>query len=261
MVLDFCKLNEKTIGDSYPLPNINDILDSLGSAKYFLVFDLATDFHHIKMDPKDSHKTTFSTPRGHYEFDKMPFGLKTAPATFQRLMNLTLTRLMGTELFVYLDEIVIYANTLEEHEIKFNNLAERLRKANLHLQPDKFEFLRPQVGYLDRIIDENGVRRGYNNRRFINGFSEIFSPLNQFLKEDILFNRTGKLQTALNILKSKLCKEPLLQQPDFSQSFILTTDASGFAIGGILSQGKIGKDKHHFSQVDYLTSCEVRSTS
>ena len=88
----------------------------VGSAKYFSVFDLATGFHHIRMDPKDSHKTAFSTPHGHYEFDRMPFGLKTAPATFRRLMDLTLTGLIGTELFVYLDDIVIYANSLEEHK-------------------------------------------------------------------------------------------------------------------------------------------------
>ena len=116
MVLDFRKLNEKTIGDSYPLPNINDIFDSLGTAKYFSVFDLATGFHHIKIDPKDSYKTEFSAPHGHYEFDRMPFGLKTAPATFQRLMYITLTGLIGTELFVYLDDIAIFADTLEEHE-------------------------------------------------------------------------------------------------------------------------------------------------
>ena len=93
MVLDFRKLNKKTIGDSYSLPNINDILDSLGPAKYFSVFDLPTGFHHVKMDPKDSYKTAFSTPHGHYEFDRMHFGLKTAPATFQRLMDLILTEL------------------------------------------------------------------------------------------------------------------------------------------------------------------------
>ena len=98
MVLDFPKLNEKTIGNSYLLPNINDILNTLGSAKYFLVFDLATGFHHIKMDPKDSHKTAFSTPQGHYEFERMPFGLKTAPARFKRLMDLTLTALIRTQL-------------------------------------------------------------------------------------------------------------------------------------------------------------------
>ena len=122
------------------------------------MFDLANDFHHIKMDPKDSHKTAFSAPHGRYEFDRMPFGLKTVPATFQRLMDLTLTGLIGTELFMYLDDIVIYANTLEEHEIKFNNSAKRLRKANLHLQPDKCGFLRPDVGYLGHIIGKNGVR-------------------------------------------------------------------------------------------------------
>ena len=160
MVLDFRKCNEKTIGDSYPLPNINDILDSLGSAKYFSVFDLATGYQHIKMDPKDSHKTAISRPHGHNEFDRMPFGLKTALATFQRLMDLTITGLIGTELFVYLDDIVIYANTLEEHGIKFNNLAERLRKANLHLQPDKCEFLRPEVGYSGHIINGPDAIRG-----------------------------------------------------------------------------------------------------
>ena len=88
----------------------------------------------------------------------MPFYLKTAPATFQRLMDLTLTGLIRTGLFVYLDDIVIYSDTVEEHKIKFNNLAERFRKANLHLQPDKCEFLRPEIGYLSHIIGKNGVR-------------------------------------------------------------------------------------------------------
>ena len=145
MVLDFRKLNEKTVGDSYPLLNMNDILDSLGSARYFSVFDLATGFHDIKVDPKDSYKTAFSTPHGHYEFDRVPFDLKTALAAFQMLMDITLTGLIRTELFVYLDYIVIFADTLEEHEKKFNNLIQRLRKSNLHLQPDKCEFLRSEM--------------------------------------------------------------------------------------------------------------------
>ena len=136
---------------------INDILDSLGSAKYFSVFDLATGFQHIKMDPKDSHKTAFSTPRNHSEFDRMPFGLTTAAATFLRLMDLTLTGLIGTELFVYLDDSYI-CKYLEEHEIKFNNLAERLRKANHPLKLDECEFLRPEVRHMGHIIDKNGVR-------------------------------------------------------------------------------------------------------
>ena len=109
------------------------------------------------MNPKDSYKTAFSTPHGHYEFDRMPFGLKTASATFQRLMDITLARLIGTELFVYLDDIVIFADTLEEHEKKFNKLIQRLRKANLHSQPDKCEFSRPEIGHSGHITDKNGV--------------------------------------------------------------------------------------------------------
>jgi len=88
-------LNEKTIGDAYPLPNITDILDQLGSAKYFSILDLASGFHQILMSSKDARKTAFSTPYGHYQFKRMPFGLKNAPTTFQRLMDNVLSRLQG----------------------------------------------------------------------------------------------------------------------------------------------------------------------
>ena len=175
------------------------------------------------MDPKDSYKTAFSTPFGHYEFDRMPFGLKNALATFQRLMDIVLTGLQGTELFVYLDD-VLYADTLEEHEAKFDELMNRLRKSNLHLQPDKCEFLRPEVAYLGHIIDKNGVRpdlkkiksvqefsrpkneknikqflgfAGYY-RRFIENFSKIASPLTQLLKKDTPFVWTEKQQVAFD---------------------------------------------------------------
>ena len=106
MVIDFRDLNKKTIPDAYPLPNINEILDQLGGAKYFSVFDLASGFHQIPMKPEDAPKTAFSTPHGHYEFVRMPFGLCNAPTTFQRLMDHTLAGLQGTEMFVYLDDIV-----------------------------------------------------------------------------------------------------------------------------------------------------------
>ena len=143
MVLDYRKLNEKMISYSYLLPNIHEILDQLGNAQYLSVFDLASGFHQIKMSPENSHKTAFSTPNGHYEFDRMPFGLCNGPAIFQRLMNITLSGLIGTDLFVYLDDIVIYLDSLEEHQQKFDKLMDRLRSANLKLQLDKCEFLRP----------------------------------------------------------------------------------------------------------------------
>lgn len=110
------------------------------------------------MAQEDAHKTAFSTPYGHFQFKRMPFGLKNAPATFQRLMNSVLSGLQGIELFVYLDDIVIYSRSLREHEIKFNQLMDRLRKAKLRLQPDKCEFLRHEMNYLRHVISENGVK-------------------------------------------------------------------------------------------------------
>lgn len=253
----------------YPLPNITDILDQLGSAKYFSVFDLASGFHQIPMAIEDAQKTAFSTPFGHYEYKRMPFGLKNAPATFQRLMDKVLTGLQGTELFVYLDDIVICASSLTEHAQKFNKLAERLRRANLKLQPDKCEFLRKEVTYLGHVISESGVKtdpkkieavkqfprpRNAKNikqfqglagyyRRFINNFSHAAKPLTSLLKKDKAFDWREPQEEAFLKLRNHLCEEPLLIHPDFTKPFILTTDASAYAIGGILSQGEIGKDK------------------
>jgi len=101
----FSIVEQKTIDNAYPLSNITDILDQLSGAKYFSVFDLSSDFHQIKMHPDDSHKIVFSIPHSHFKFDQMPFDLKNAPTTFQRLMDKILTRMQGTKIFVYLDDI------------------------------------------------------------------------------------------------------------------------------------------------------------
>ena len=142
VVIDFRALNEKVIGDAYPLPNISDIFDQLGNAQYFSVFDLASGFQQIETHPEDQAKTAFSSPRGHFENLRVPMGIKNAPATFQLLMDMVLKGMHGTEVFVYLDDIVIYAESLEEHDKKARRFFDRLRSANLKLQPDKCDFLR-----------------------------------------------------------------------------------------------------------------------
>jgi len=236
MVIDFRKLNEKTVGDAYPLPNIVEILDQLGSAKYFSIFDLAQGFHQIPMNPDDKAKTAFSTPYGHYEYLRMPFGLKNAPATFQRLMDSVLVGLQGNEVFVYLDDIVVYARSLEEHKIKIEKLMQRLKEANLQLQPEKCQFLRHEVVYLGHVISSMGVKpdpdkviavknfpipRDRNNikqflgligyyRRFIKDFSKLAKPLTDLLKRDIPFTWTPLQEKAFTILRDELCKEPIL---------------------------------------------------
>lgn len=158
MVIDYRKLNEVTKADKYPIPNIVDILDKLGKSKYFFTLDLASVFHQIEIQPKDIEKTAFSTEEGHFEYTRMPFGLKNAPATFQRVMDNVLTGLTGDHCLVYLDDIIVYASSLQEHEIKLKNVLKKLREYNLKLQPDKCEFLRKEVAYLGHIISDEGIK-------------------------------------------------------------------------------------------------------
>jgi hypothetical protein len=268
VVVDFRKLNNITIGDAFPMPDITSILDQLGKAKYFSCLDLASGYHQIEIDPKDMEKTAFSTSEGHYEFKRMCFGLKGAPATFQRLMNRVLNGINGSRAFVYLDDIIVIGATLEEHTTRLREVFERLRQYNLQLQPPKCEFLRKEVNYLGHVITEKGVKPdpkkieciinypvpdntkkiksflgliGYY-RKFIKDFSKKAKPLTNLLKQNQPFIWSDSCQDSFLFFKNILTNEPLLQYPDFNQPFNITTDASNIAIGAILSQGKIGSD-------------------
>jgi len=267
LVADYRKLNEKTIGNAYPLPDITESLDQLGQAKYFPCLDLAIGYQQIDMNPDYIDKTAFNTKEGHWAYKIMPFGLKTASATFHKMMNNVLSGLTGTRCFVFLDDIVIYANSLVDHDRKLRDVFRRLRKYNLKLQPDKCEFLRKEVTFLGHKISERGVEPDARKvesvknlpthktvkqlkspvglvryyRKFIPQFSKIAAPLHKLLKKDAKYMWEESQEIAFRTLKQKLTSQPILQYPYFSREFILTTDASNYGAGAVLSQGHIGK--------------------
>ena len=156
LVVDFRKLNEKTVGDAYPLPDITEILDQLGQSKYFTCPDMVMVYHEIELAPGEGPKSAFSTKQSHWEYRRLLLGIKTVHATFQKLMNSVLNGLTGTRCFVYLDDIVIYARSLADHNTKLREVLDRLRMHRLKLQPHKCEFLRKEVNYLGHQITEAG---------------------------------------------------------------------------------------------------------
>lgn len=268
IVVDFRKLNEATMDEFHPLPNITEILDQLGQCQLFTVLDLASGFYQIQLAKASRELTAFSTLQGHWHFKRLVMGLKTSPATFQRLMNTVLSGLIGLKCLVYLDDIVIFAKNLIQHNNKLIEVFQRLQDHNLKIQPDKCEFLKRECNYLGHVISQDGIKPCLNKiqsvlnfptpktvkhiksylgltgyyRKFINGYSGIAKPLTNLLKKDVKFNWSDECQNSFDKLKSILCKEPILQFPDFTKPFILTSDASQKALAAILSQGEVGKD-------------------
>lgn len=269
IVCDFRKINLKTVGDRYPLPNITDLLDKLGRCQYFTTLDLASGFHQIEMAENDIQKTAFNTENGHYEFLRMPFGLKTAPATFQRVVDNILRGLQNEICAVYLDDIIIFSTSLQEHVHRLRQVFERLREANFKIQLDKSEFLRKEVAYLGHIVTPDGVKpnpqkieaiqnypipstpkaiKGFLGllgyyRKFIPDFAKLTKPLTKCLKKDAKINtKDPEYIKCFELCKNLLTNEPILQYPNFEKPFILTCDSSNFALGSVLSQGKIGSD-------------------
>lgn len=266
--LDFRRLNDVTISDAYPLPNINEFLLELRGANYISIVDLAKGFHQVKVKEKDAHKTAFSFDYGHYEFIRMPFGLKNSPATFQRGLDRALINTQGVNAFCYIDDAIIISNDLETHRTKLEGVFNRFRKHNLKLQTEKCQFLKREVTYVGHRISKNGIAPdparyesvkkfatptttkhikqflGLCNqyRKYIENYAGISGPLNDLLKGDDGNGRTGKQITwnneaehSFGELKEKLSNAPILKFPDFDKSFKLETDASLTAIGGILS--------------------------
>ena len=134
LCVDYRRLNLKTVGDAYPLPRIQESLDALVGAQYFSTLDLASGYHQISMDPRDQHKTAFTTPFGLYEYTRIPMGLASAPATFQRLMQVTMSDFAFQFLLVYLDDLLVYSKTFDKHMEHLERLLQRVTETGLKLK-------------------------------------------------------------------------------------------------------------------------------
>ncbi|CAH0404793.1 unnamed protein product [Chilo suppressalis] len=158
IVVDFRKVNEKTIDDKYQIPNIADVLDKLGNCQYFSTLDLASGFYQVEMNPADIQKTAFNVEHGHFEFLRMPMGLKNSPSTFQRVMDNVLRELQNTICLVYLDDIIVFSTSLQEHIVNLEKVFQKLRESNFKIQMDKSEFLKLETAYLGHIISKDGIK-------------------------------------------------------------------------------------------------------
>jgi len=263
--IDYRLLNKYTISDKYPLPRIQDLLRAIQGSKFFIALDLCAGYWQILMEDKSKDKTGFRTPRGLKQFKVMPFGLKNAPATFQRMMDEIFGDLYWKGVLVYIDDILIHSSTFEQAFLLFLEVLERLRKANLTIKMEKCDFFPRRVKYLGYFIEDGrlypnpakvevlkniqapknvkGVRGllgifGYF-RQFIPQFAKIAEPLTGLTKKSAKFVWTQEHENAKLKLIEAL-SEQTLYNPIISDFYQLETDASDFAVGAILSCSRDG---------------------
>ena len=245
--IDYRTLNAVTKADTFPLPRIDDLLDQLDKCKYFSTLDLASGYWQVQMHPNSREKTAFITHQGLYEFKVMPFGLRNAPAVFQRLMQRVLFGLNPEEgapfNAVYMDDILVFSKTFEDHLKHLEAVIERLSSAGLKLKPAKCKFIRHVVEFLGHILTPDGLCPNPERvsavqkfprpttvtgvrqflglasyyRRFVKGFAKIAESLHALTRANSRFVWTTDCQTAFDTLKSKLLMAPVLSFPDFSK--------------------------------------------
>ncbi|MGL4849713.1 MAG: reverse transcriptase domain-containing protein [Clostridium sp.] len=264
MVIDYRQLNAITITSELPPPTILEIIEKLKGAKVFSTMDLEQGFHQIRMAPDDMHKTGFRNFMGHYEYKVMPFGLRGAPGTFQALMNIMLFEEIDVCALAYLDDILVYSPTMEQHAIDLRRVFEKLRKHKFYVKISKCKFAVQELEFLGFQLTSEGIRPSpskidavrhwpeelkndtqvkqfmgtVNYCKMFMGphFATIAAPLWALTKKDVPFNWGEEQRQAMKKIKQALIDFTTLQIPDCTKPFLLRTDASGTAVGAVLSQ-------------------------
>ena len=262
-VVDFRKLNAVTVPDRLPMPVMGDVLQSLGQGNIvFTTLDLKSAFWQIPLAEDSKPMTAFSTLTGHYEFNRMPFGLRNAPSTLQRLMYSIFHDQIGKDLFVYLDDLIVFSKDLDSHLATLNKVLDTLAKAGLKIEINKCSFLKCNISFLGHSIDRDGLHmlrdkvkavqdfptpRNPDNvrsflglasfyRNFIRNFAKRAAPLTKLTRHGTEFVWGTQEETCFQDLKHALTSYPILTFPNYTKPFHLTTDASTSGLGAVLQQ-------------------------
>lgn len=260
--VDYRALNKVTKKDAYPMPRADDILDRAGGYAYYTTMDLASGYWQVPIREEDRHKTAFATPMGLFEYNYMPFGLTNAPATCQRLMDVVLAGVKWQHCLVYLDDIIVFSNTPEEHMRHVGQILEMLEKHGLTLKLSKCRFFQPKVEYLGHVLSKEGVMpdpakvetlkkwpaptdvsalrtflgmTGYY-RKFIPHYAVNAFPLNELLRKDVAWRWGEEEERAFRYLIDTLASDRVLAPPNFDLPFLLQTDGCKKGFGAVLSQ-------------------------
>lgn len=262
LCVDYRALNRLTIKDSYPIPRIDDLLDRLSGAKIFSKLDLASGYHQIRVAEKDVEKTAFGSRFGLFEFMVLPFGLMNAPATFMKAMNNMFLDYLDEFIILYLDDILIYSSSADEHWRHLRLVFEKLRDNKFIVKESKCEVFKTSINFLGYVVSQLGVQTDPEKvaaimnlkppsniselrsflgvvgfyRRFIAGFAAVAEPLSELLKKESTWCWTPRQDTAFRELKRLVSSSPCLKLPNFQLPFIVTCDASEMAVAGVLSQ-------------------------
>ena len=267
LCVDYRRLNLVTKPDRFPLPNLTDSIYSLHGMKYFSCLDLIKGFYHVALDGDSKELTAFATPRGHWQFKRMPFGLRNAPAAFQREMQQVFNGYPRNNVIVYIDDVLVMHESFEGELKLMGKVLTTLENYGLKIKPDKCSFFDKEVEYLGHIVGVDGLRKsptfikkvaeiqlpntvgqlreflGLVNfqRKFVPDFSTLQKPLSEkttFRKSKTLI-WTEEMTQSFNDVKRKVCKEVLLSFPDYedhAEPLELYVDASGVGAGACLSQ-------------------------
>jgi len=261
LCVDYRGLNKISKKDRYPLPLISDLLDSPSKAKIYSKIDLRHAYHLVRIAEGDEWKTAFRTRYGSFEWNVMPFGLTNAPAAFQRFVNSILSDMLDVCVVVYLDDILIYSEDIESHQKHVREVLRRLRKHNLFAKPEKCEFHTTSTEYLGFCLSPDGLSMsadkvkaisdwpeprkvkdiqsflGFANfyRHFIFNYSNIVIPLTRLTRKNTPWNFGEDCHSAFNLLKKAFTSAPILTHWVPDAPLTVETDASDYAIAGILS--------------------------